>query len=98
MPGSDRWVFEVSVSDEPPFPTAGITVLAELLIYPYVFDEPIPLYVGEGYEFAGYGTDVGGAAFNPSSGSWDLPVAIINGPPPVAVAVQPWGQVKSLYR
>ena len=98
MPGSEHWVFEVSVGDEIPFPTTRITVLAVIAIWPYVYDVPINLYVTFGSEFGGYGTDIGGADFQPSSGSWDLPVAIINGQAPVAEKPQSWGQVKSVFR
>jgi hypothetical protein len=96
MPGSEHWVFEVSVY--PDHPATEITMLAHLTILPYVFDEPINLYVGAGYESAGYGTDAGGAYFHPSSGGWDLPVAVINGTAPVAVDVESWGMLKTLYR
>jgi len=35
---------------------------------------------------------------SPSSGDWDLPVAVINGPAPVATQGATWGAVKSLFR
>ena len=98
MPGSESWTFEVSVGDEPTLPTENITVLAVINILPYVYDVPIHLYVTFGWEFGGYGTDLGGADFQPSSGSWDLPVAVINGQAPVAEKSQSWGQVKAIFR
>jgi len=41
------------------------------------------------------GTEV---AQQPSSGDWNLPVAVINGPAPVATQGAAWGSVKSLFR
>jgi hypothetical protein len=99
MPGSEHWSFEISFDPETENPTTGITVLAQLHIVPHVHDEPIYLYVRNGAGgFAFYGTDNGGADFNPSSGSWGLPVAVINGEASVAVEPESWGGVKSLYR
>lgn len=42
----------------------------------------------------------GGAevVMSPSSGDWNLPVAVINGPAPVAAQGVTWGAVKSLFR
>jgi hypothetical protein len=37
-------------------------------------------------------------AQHPSNGDWELPVAVINGPAPVAMQSATWGAVKSLYR
>jgi hypothetical protein len=37
-------------------------------------------------------------ALHPSSGDWNLPVAVINGEAPVAVEPMAWGLVKSLFR
>ncbi len=90
----------VAVNDQPPFPISEITILAGLEISPYYYDEPINLYVlpGSGFPAGGYETDLGSAAFHPSSGSWDLPVAVINGQAPVAVESQSWGQVKSIFQ
>ena len=99
MPGSPFYSFEIFVNDQPPFPTSGISILAELGIFPYYYDEPINLYLTSGVEFpAGYETDLGSAEFHPSSGGWDLPVAVINGPAPVAVESESWGQVKATFR
>ena len=98
MPGSEHWVFEVSVGNEIPFPAVAITILAVITIWPSVYDVPIDLYVTIGSEFGGYGTNLGGADFQPSSGSWNMPVAAINGPAPVVQKSQSWGQVKSVFR
>jgi len=98
MPGSANWIFEVSVNDDPPFPTTENTILAEIMIWPMVYDVPINLYVTLGYESGGYGTDNGGAEFHPSSGDWNLPVAVINGQAPVATESYTLSRVKSLYR
>jgi hypothetical protein len=98
MPGSGHYIFEISVGDAVSPTSSPITILAELIIFPWVYTEPILLFVGPGFESAFYGTDNGGADFNPSSGSFDFPVAIINGPTPVAVEPLSWGQVKSLFR
>lgn len=68
------------------------------MIWPYFYDSPIQLYVTYGWEFGGYGTGLDGAYFQPSSGSWDLPVAVINGQGPVAGESQTWGQIKATYR
>ncbi len=95
MPGSFHWSFQVSVYSDPPLPATPITILAELEILMYNFEDPIYLYVHEG---AGYSAGAGGAAMNPASGSWDLPLAVINGEAPVAVESKPWGGVKLLYR
>ena len=98
MPGSEHWVFEVAVGEDPPLPAAEVVVLAEIVIWPFVYDAPIPLFVTYGWEFGGYGTGEGGASFNPSSGSWDLPVAVINGQAPVSVGSRTWDQIKATYR
>lgn len=37
-------------------------------------------------------------ALHPSSGDWNLPVAVINGEAPVPVEATAWGSVKSLFR
>jgi len=98
MPGSDHWVFEVSVAPETPFPATTITVLAVITIWPNRYDIPINLCVAPGSEFGGYGADSGGAEFQPSSGSWEMPAATINGQAPVEVIPSSWGRVKSVFR
>jgi len=98
MPGSGAWLFNVSISPEAPLPLETITVLAILEITPYVFDTPIPMYVTQHYNPGGYGIGGDGASFQPSSGSWDLPVAVINGAAPVAVDSRSWDDLKALYR
>ncbi len=97
MPGSSHWNFEASVNQQP-YPVSEITLLAELSIYSVSYSEPIYLFVTEGPEYPAYGTDEGWAYYHPSSGSLDLPVAVINGEAPVPTENQSWGQLKSLFR
>ncbi len=98
MPGSSHWSFEASVDQQPPYPVSEITILAELLVYPATYSEPIYLFVTEGPEYPAYGAEEGWAYYQPSSGSLDLPVAVINGDAPVPTENQSWGQLKSLFR
>jgi hypothetical protein len=95
MPGSEHFHFNVWVNPEPPYPTGEVTLLAELEILPVTFTEPINIFVWEGAFYSV--SDVGGAFMNPSSGDWSLPVAVINGPSPVALEPHSWGEVKSLF-
>jgi len=98
MPGSSSWGFRVFPYSEPPLEATFTTVLAELEILIFDFNSPIYLYVrGSGDEVV-YSVGTESASMNPSSGSWDLPVAVINGEAPVATESQSWGQLKSLYR
>ncbi len=100
MPGSFSWSFRVYNYDDPPLEATFATVLSELEILVVDFDRPIFLYVRGGGVDGEVGYSVGpeGASMNPSSGSWDLPVAVINGEAPVVTESQSWGQLKSLYR
>ena len=96
MPGSEHWGFQVLMPAEPPYLVGEITVLATLDIYINVFSEPVSLYVWSGATYSGGATNE--VSLNPSSGSWDLPCAVINGPAPVAEERQTWGQVKAIFR
>lgn len=98
MPGSSTWGFRVFPHSDPPLEATLTTVLAELEILIYDFDSPVFLYVrGAGDEVV-YSAGPESASMNPSSGSWDLPVAVINGEALVANDTQSWDRVKSLYR
>ena len=64
---------------------------------------PIGLEVhgGWGFEFPMYRVDDFDSPAHwlfPSSGDVTLPVAVINGPAPIATKPLSWGQVKSLFR
>lgn len=96
-------IFSFVVSQNTPLPplqsitllgTLGITVMA---------DGPIGLEVHGGWEleFPMYRVDEFDSPDHwlyPSSGNVDQPVAVINGPAPVATEPLLWGQVKSLFR
>lgn len=96
MPGGNGFSF--TVFGEPPLQQlAPLTVLAHLWIVP-MEEGAIDLLLGSTtyrlediYMSPDY-------LLYPSSGSLDLPVASINGDPPVAAEVATWGEVKSLFR
>ena len=93
MPGDPRWSFLVFL--EPgTLPGGDVVVLARLQIF-LDSAQPIALYV-QWAEIGVYGYP--SSLPQPSSGAWDRPVAMINGPAPVAVTGATWGGVKSLFR
>ena len=98
MPGGFSWGFRVSPYSDPPLEATSTTVLAVLQVLIFDFNTPIFLYIRGADSDVGYSVGSEGAAMSPSSGSWDLPVAAINGEAPVATESQSWGQLKSLYR
>jgi len=94
--------FSFLVTPDPPLPALQpIFVLATLDVTVWA-EGPIGLHVG-GYSFElpmyrvddPYGQD---HSLYPASGSVDLPVAVINGDPPIPVEPGSWGQLKTLYR
>ena len=93
MPGDPRWSFLV-FEDPGVLPGGDAVVLARLEIT-CASAQPIPLYV-QWAEIGVYGYP--SSVPQPSSGAWDRPVAMINGPAPVAVTGVTWGGVKSLFR
>lgn len=96
MPGSSHYSF--TVFGNPPLQQLEpITVLAHLTIWPMEAGT-IALRLGPTtYRLEDIYTSPDYPLY-PSSGSLDLPVAVINGDPPVAVEMATWGAVKSLYR
>jgi hypothetical protein len=100
-PGGPGFSFVVSQHMPLP-PLQSITLLGTLWIT-VMADGPIGLEVhgGWGQECPMYGVDefdYPDHCLFPSSGNVDLPVAVINGPAPVATEPLLWGQVKSLFR
>lgn len=93
MPGDPRWSFLVFV-DPGMLPGGDAVVLARLDIA-CASSLPIPLYV-QSAEIGVYGYP--SSVPQPSSGAWDLPVAVINGSAPLATTQATWGGVKSLFR
>jgi len=97
MPGSNYCGFEVIVDPGTPNPTQPVMVLADLTIYDLTEGAVINVYLGwpatASYEVDGHAPQ----PFQPSSGSFDLPVARINGEPPVATRDLSWGRVKALF-
>ena len=93
MPGDPRHGFTVFI-DQGLLPTGDVVVLARLQVV-CATAQPIPLYVRDA-EIGVYGWPARPLA--PSSGAWDLPVAMINGQAPVAAESASWGDVKSLFR
>jgi hypothetical protein len=96
MPGDACWS-GTAFAFEPSFPAQDITVLADLQITVWWDEDPVLIFIQAGPE---YQTSTADHLFplNPSSGAWDLPVAVINGPAPVAGRTATWGGLKALYR
>jgi len=101
MPGNPSYGFSVSMND--PYPTLQpITILATLGIT--VLDEgAIGLHVfgGGSLDLPNYRVDDMYGPDNilyPSSGSCNVPVAMINGADPVANEQRSWSVVKSIFR
>lgn len=96
MPGDSCWS-ATAFAFEPTLPAQGITVLADLQITAWWDEEPVLIFIQTGPE---YQTTMADQLFplNPSSGDWDLPVAVINGPAPVSGRSATWGGLKALFR
>lgn len=94
--------FSFLVSPFTPLPQLQNVFLLGTLTITVLTEGPVGLQIhGNGYEFPMYRVDdLNGPDhfWYPSSGSVDLPVAVINGPAPVAVEAHSWGRVKSLFR
>ena len=101
MPGDVGYFFTVGM-DHPYPELTTVNILANLQILLYT-DGPVRLKVGGHDEDSAYyrvddfytGIQT---VMNPSSGSQDLPVAVINGPAPVAEEHPTWDQLKAQYR
>ena len=101
MPVADGYTFTVHYIDEP-LPWQDIVVLADLAIVLHADMEAYPLRVC-GLTTANprcrtVAVDEPLHELHPSSGSAELPVAVIKGEAPVATSRVPWGAVKVLYR
>lgn len=96
MPGDPRWHCVV-YWPEIPLPAQPITLLASLHIQVWDDTVPIGLYFSgeERYRIEGTLEEI---PLYPSSGSIDLPVAVINGEAPVANESGTWGAVKAMFR
>jgi hypothetical protein len=96
MPGDPCWSCYAMAMD-PAVPAQDITILAELQIMLWEGGDPVLIFIQDeaAYGIFGSGEETG---FRPSSGSWDLPVATINGPAPVAAVSRTWDSLKTLYR
>lgn len=96
MPGDPCWSC-VALYSEPPLPAQVVTILADLEIEILDGTASIDLFVlGEDrYRMDGAATEF---PLYPSSGSAEMPVAVINGDVPVDVEEGAWGQVKAMYR
>lgn len=97
MPGDQCWSCTAMAMD-PALPTDDITLLASLQIELWPDAGTIALHVLDGAYYQVYGSGDLEFAFHPSSGSADLPVAMINGPAPVANRSGTLDAVKALYR
>jgi hypothetical protein len=75
--------------------TSDAVVLGRYDAILYGDQVPVRFYIREFRLWLDGGTEI---AQHPSSGDWELPVAVINGPAPVAIQSAAWGAVKSLYR
>lgn len=92
LPGSARWAFSVYPGPAP-LPVVQILVLADLEIM-WSPPDVVPLYIHSAM-VVGFGVS---NPLSASSGTWNLPVAMINGEPPAAAETRRWGAVKSLFR
>jgi len=103
MPGGvSTWVLNVVCGIDSPPLNQGINVLAELEIWVFDPSGPIELKLspyGEIGSPAYYIRDGGGwATCNSPVGDWGLPLAVINGAPPVRGERTAWDNVKATYR
>ena len=96
MPGDPRWHC-IALDPDPPLPAQPITLLAGLHVLVLDDTSPIGLFVGgeDRYRIDGSLEEF---PLYPSSGSLDLPVAVINGEAPVAEEIGTWGAVKAMFR
>lgn len=99
-PGGSTFSFVVT-SDTPLPPLESITILGTLDIT-VLSEGPVELEVhGYSYDLPIYRVDdwtYPDHDLYPSSGNPDFPVAVINGPPPVAIDQMSWGHLKSHFR
>lgn len=102
QPGGSAWSFQVTNEGLPPLLFEPLMVLADVYVSLGGEIGPIGLYL---YNNAFYSTngvigplDSSRILMYPTSGNWQLPVAMINGSAPVAVAAASWDEVKALYR
>ena len=96
MPG-ESWFHFIVFGGTPMQQLAPITVLAHLVVRP---EEPGTIelrLLQTTYRLEDLYTSPDYPLY-PSSGSLDLPVAVVNGEAPVAVEAATWGALKSLYR
>jgi len=96
MPMQDHFSFVSYAYENPPYQISSTAmVLAELEFFgPFYY--PVSICVTEGALYAVSGENW--LVMNPSSGNWDSPMAVINGPAPVASEAVSWGGVKGLFR
>ncbi len=101
MPGQQSFTFFVS-NESPGIPSLEpVLVLADLTIDLGGYSQPVGLHLENNSvysltEFTGWFED-NLVALNPSSGAFDLPVAVINGEAPVATDHRSWDYLKALY-
>jgi hypothetical protein len=88
--------FMVFVPEVDPLLAQPITILAQLGFSSESPEFGAQIYVaGESFGYSVGGSDL--QMFNPSSGSWFLPVASINSTPPIATSRQSYSAIKSLF-
>ncbi|MGD9547108.1 MAG: hypothetical protein AB7V45_06090 [Candidatus Krumholzibacteriia bacterium] len=97
MPGSYYWVFSVVADGGEPYLLSNVSVLAEVSVYPNLNRNSIRLFLGNS-KYSMVGQNGPFITCTPSSGSPDLPVAVIDGPAPVGESEMTWGSLKSLFR
>ena len=103
MPGDPNYHFVVIIDMEDLLIIQEITILAHLNIQVIESGAPIQLYLTGAmpsenpyYSIEDYGEPY--YDLYPSSGSLQLPVAVINGEPPIAAKDSTWGRLKTLYK
>lgn len=101
MPGTNQSiVFSVVLDGPDVLAVNSIMVLADLQIHLLGEEAPVQLFFGvspdPGYSVV---SPLGPAIFCvPSTGAWDIPVAVINGDAPVGVVSESFSTVKALFR
>jgi len=96
MPGQGFFSFVSYATGFPPTDLSNSAVVLAELDVSGPFYQAASVCVWEGAFYAESGTN--SAVMNPSPGSWDSPMAVINGPAPVANEAMSWGGVKGLFR
>ncbi|MGD9546184.1 MAG: hypothetical protein AB7V45_01430 [Candidatus Krumholzibacteriia bacterium] len=96
MPGANFFVFSVVAGDGEPFFLSNISVLADIAVLPFFNRREIRLYLANP-KYSMVGQDGPFITCAQSSGSPDLPVAVIDGPAPVGGSEMTWGSLKSLF-